>query len=382
MILIYRISIVIVLLSLPLTASSQMQISGLSDILFKNAEESDVTNLTFLGFSNFHSLRTRLFFDGTIDSDVYFFTQILVDNYNGFQLIAAYARFQNLSSAKLNLQVGLIPATIGSFAPRTYSDKNPLIGVPLLYNFHSALVPSSLGSSGTLAELSAAKDKRSKGGLPVIYDACWNTGIELYGSSGKLDYSFGILSGSVSKPTAEQTKEIPQITSHFVYNFEPGLKIGASAYYGPYLSDEMFYEGDILENTEFNSKDFINAGIGYELYFAKRYLEIFSEAYYSTWAYPGLPDLSSISGYFEFKYKIRPRWYIASRFGLSEPGEIETTPGLKQKWDYPVKRYEFGLGYKALRKMTVKLVTQINRFDQTDSFDNELIALQISSVFN
>ncbi|MCH9024829.1 MAG: hypothetical protein IH931_05785, partial [candidate division Zixibacteria bacterium] len=141
-----RISVVLALLFCSSSAFAQMQISGLSDILFKNAEESDVTNLTFLGFSNFHSLRTRLFFDGTIDRDVYFFAQILVDNFTGFQLYAAYARFQNLSGPKLNLQLGFIPTTIGSFAPRTYSDKNPLIGVPLLYNFHTALSPSSLGS--------------------------------------------------------------------------------------------------------------------------------------------------------------------------------------------------------------------------------------------
>jgi hypothetical protein len=359
-----------------------MRVSGLSDILFKNAEEKDVTNLTFLGFSNFHTLRTHLFFDGTIDSDVYFFAQILVDDFTGFQLYAAYARFQNLSGPKLNLQLGLIPATIGSFAPRTYSDKNPLIGVPLLYNFHTAIDPRSLGSSGTLAELSAAKDARSRGGLPVIYDACWNTGIEIYGSAGNLDYSFGILSGSVSKPTVDQTKEIPQFTSRFVYNVGPGFKFGASVYYGPYLFDKIFGEGDILENTQFRSRDFINAGIGYELYFAKRYLEIYSEAYYSTWEYPGLPDLDLISGYLEFKYKFRTRWYIAGRFGMSEPAEIETAPGISEKWDFPLKRYEFGLGYKALRKMTIKLVTQINRFDQIDSLDNQLIALQISSVVN
>jgi len=377
-----RISAVLALLICSSSAFAQMQISGLSDILFKNAEEEDVTNLTFLGFSNFHTLRTRLFFDGTIDRDIFFFAQILVDNSNGFQLYAAYARFQNLSGPKLNLQFGLIPLTIGSFAPRTYSDKNPLIGVPLLYNFHTAIEPRSLGSDGTLAELSAAKNARSRSGLPVIYDACWNTGIEIYGSTGKLDYSFGILSGSVSKPTAEQTKEIPQFTSHFVYNFGPGLKFGVSAYYGPYLYDDIFGEGDILDNANFKSSDFINSGIGYELYFAKRYLEIYSEAFYATWEYPGLPDLDLISGYFEFKFKFRTRWYIAGRFGLSEPGEIETVPGISEKWDYPLKRYEFGLGYKALRKMTIKLVTQINRFDQIDSFDNELIALQISSVFN
>jgi len=112
-----RISVVLALLFCSSSALAQLQVSGLSDILFKNAEENDVTNLTFLGFSNFHTLRTRLFFDGTIDKDVYFFTQILVDDFTGFQLYGAYTRFQNLSGPKLNLQLGFIPATIGSFLP-------------------------------------------------------------------------------------------------------------------------------------------------------------------------------------------------------------------------------------------------------------------------
>ena len=170
-----KISVVLALLFCTSSAFAQMQISGLSNILFKNAEESDVTNLTFRGLSNFHSLRTRLFFDGVVDRDVFIFVQVLIDNADAFQLYAAYARFQNLAGPKLNLQLGLIPSTIGSFDPRTYSDKNPLVGVPLLYNFHTALVPRTLESSGTLAELSAVNDTRNKRGLPVFYDACWIT---------------------------------------------------------------------------------------------------------------------------------------------------------------------------------------------------------------
>ena len=66
-----KISVVMTLLFCTSSAFAQMQISGLSNILLKNAEESDVTNLTFRGFSNFHSLRTRLFFDGMVDRSYY-----------------------------------------------------------------------------------------------------------------------------------------------------------------------------------------------------------------------------------------------------------------------------------------------------------------------
>ncbi len=365
---------------IPLNAVADVQVSGLADFVFRNSKEFDVTNNSFRDFSNFHTSRTRLFFDGNIGDNADLFAQILVDGY-GFQLYGAYARFSNLAGNHLHLNVGLIPPTVGSYAPRTYSDKNPLIGTPLLYNFHTALDPNELGAIGTFGELEEAKEERYDSGLPFIYDACWNSGVEFYGTAGKLDYSLGLLIGSVSKPMQQQDrKDVPQLTTHFTYNFSPGLKAGLSAFAGPYLSDALFDEPGAP--ADINANDFLNTGIGYEFYFSARYLEIYSEGFSVNWEYPGLPDLGSVAAYIEAKYKIQTRWYAAARFDLVEPGRIEVAPGVEEKWDNPLKRYEFGLGYKPMRGTTVKLVAQLNKFDIDQTFNSELVALQISALFN
>lgn len=367
-------------LTLMSRVNAQIQVSGLADIVYCNSDNDDVTNLTFRRFSNFHTTRVRLFFDGSVGENTDLFAQILIDN-NTFQLYGAYARFSNLAGAYLNLNIGYIPSTVGSYAPRTYSDKNPLIGTPLLYNFHSALNPGDLSSNPVVTDLLALRDARSPSGIPFIYDACWNTGLELYGSSGKLDYSLGLLTGSLGKPTQQQEKDIPQATVHFVYNFQPGLKAGVSAFLGPYMHDDMFPDYGTPAYT-IDPDDYLNGGIGYEFYWSGRHLEIYSETFYSYWEYPGLPKLKSSAGYIEAKYKFQPRWYAAARLGFVEPQDIEVSPGVNEKWDYPVKRYEIGLGYKPLRKATVKFVVQINRFDISDAFDSEIYAVQYSMPFN
>lgn len=298
--------ILLIFILLSAAARADVQVSGLADFVIRNSQEEDITNYTFRGFSNFHTMRTRLFFDGIVDDNTAFFTQILI-NLNTFQLYGAYAQFRNLSGNYLNLNVGIIPIPIGSFGPRTYSDKNPLIGTPLLYNFHTALNASELGGVGTVSELNNVKTNRTFYGVPIIYDACWSTGAEFYGTFGKLDYSLGFLYGSVSKPALLQTRDVPQVTTHLTYNFQPGLKLGMSAYIGPFLvEDDLEEYGVNTQNPDPN--DFLNSGAGYEFYFAKSLLEIYSEGYTVTWEYPGLPDLSALSGYIEAKYKFQTRW--------------------------------------------------------------------------
>lgn len=359
------------------TAAAQVQVSGLLDIVFRNAEEPDVVNLTFKNHSNFHTIRTRLFFDASLSEKSDLFVQLLTDQ-SSIVPYGAYLRVKRLFEKNLYLNIGYIPAPVGTYAARTYSDKNPLIGTPLLYNHHSNIVP---GRDEPIRNVEAFLEERSERyntGLPVIYDACWNTGLELYGSIEKFDYSFGILAGAVSLTSVEQKKEVPQFTIRLACNFSPGLVLGGSAFFGPYLSDQQF--ADLLPPGR-SFADYINAGAGYDLYFAHRMLEIHSETFYALWEYPYLPDLKVVAGYLEAKYKFAAGWYGAARFDFFEPSEIDNGDGGKEKWDYPLKRYEFGIGYKPSRNVTVKLVSQLNRFDINDYFDSNLYAIQISTGF-
>jgi hypothetical protein len=369
--------IAMMLVAVGTPAMAEVNVGGMADFVFKNSDNEDFTNITFKQHSPFHTLRTRLFFDATLSENSAAFVQLLTDN-NSVTIYGAYARFTDLAGKYLNLQVGYIPTPIGSFGARVYSDKNPLIGTPLLFNYHSNLVAYISDSMRSVEQLLDRRDTRYNLGLPVVYDACWNTGVEFYGSAGKLDYSVAMVSGAVSLPTLEQAKDIPQVTSKLNYYFNPGCMVGAAGFYGPYLSDKVY--GDVLPDGH-DYDEYINAGFGYDFYLAIRYLEIYSESYYAMWEHPYLPDLEVVSGYIEAKYKLAPGWYVAGRFDYFEPGTITTVSGGEEDWDYPVKRYEFGIGHHLNRQALLKLVTQLNRVDQTDDLDVDLYAMQLSVSF-
>ena len=110
--------------------------TGQLDIVIRNPDAKDNTNKSFAKYSNFDFVRARLFFDAQPAENVSVFFQLFTDN-KKIEIYAAYVRISLLEKS-LNLHVGLIPNTVGIWGPRTYSDKNPFIGVPLLHNYHTS----------------------------------------------------------------------------------------------------------------------------------------------------------------------------------------------------------------------------------------------------
>ncbi len=358
--------------------NSEVNVSGLFDIVFTNSDEADITNRTFRGFSNFHTSRTRIYFDSYINENMSGFAQILFDGYST-QLYGAYVKFTNLKGKSLNINLGLIPHPVGSFAPRTYSNKNPLIGKPLLYNMHTKINPLAGEAIRSNDDFLASNSVQPAMGMPIIYDACWNSGVDFYGYYKNLDYSFALVAGSMSKPIQQQEKNSPMATTHLTYNFSPGMKLGVSAYYGQYLYEKLFK--DTL-SVDKKVSDYLSGGVGYDFYFAKRRIEIYSELFYSYWEYPYLSEkLKAITGYAELKYTFYPSWYIAGRLGSYSSGKISNSFNAKVKWDTDVRRYEFGIGHKPDRNVVIKLVVQLNKFEGVSALDEEHFALQTSVMF-
>jgi hypothetical protein len=359
----------------PRPVLADVALSGLADVVFHNSGEEDITNVSFGGASPLQALRTRIFLDSHIEDDIAFFAQVLYAD-DEIGLYGAYARFSEIAGSPVNLHVGLIPTPVGTFAERTYSDKNPLVGTPLVHNHHTSLNPTQTQNS--VDDLLAARDVRDRMGLPVIYDNCWNTGVETFGQIGPIDWSFAAVSGSMTKPTREQMKQAPQGTGRIGWWGGPGLQVGASGWVGPYLWEDMagitFPEGK-------SSNDFLNAGAGGDLHVASRYVDVYSEAYWSRWKHPGLPVLTAVSGYLEAKYKFATRWYGAGRAEFFEPSEVTSGTGAVTTWDYPVRRLEYGLGFRPHRRVLTKLVAQHNRFVGSESFDSDHYLVQLSTAF-
>jgi hypothetical protein len=284
----------------------------------------------------------------------------------------------------LSVHLGLIPTTVGTYTERAYSDKNPLVGIPLVHNHHSALLADR--AQRTVSDLRETAIDRSRFGLPIIYDNCWNVGAEVYGSRGRFDYSVALLSGSLTKPTTTQVKDVPQVTTHLSWYQNAGFVVGVSGFLGPYLYDGLA-SLDVSDpagggpSAYADPLDYLNGGAGYDAYWSSRYWEFRSESFYAFWEHPSLPTLSAASGYLEGKYKITPGWYLAGRAGYFHPFEVTDENGDSQRWDYRVHRFEYGIGYRPTRRVTMKLVAQHNRFDGAPTLARDHYMMQVSTAF-
>jgi len=371
-------SIFLTLLGILLISSNvfaQYEVRGQLDVVMRNTSSDDYTNKTFKHYSNFDFVRTRLFFDSKVAEDATVFSQVLIDN-SSFQLYGAYLRLSGLAGPALNVHVGLIPNTVGTWGPRTYSNRNPLIGVPLMYIYHSALTLSDFQT--TPQEL---LEYRGAGytafGLPMMYDACWNTGVDFFGSVGMIDWSIAALSGAVSAPTIQREKNIPQFTAKLGFYFSPMFNVSVSGFAGPYIST---IPEEYAEASPGNANDYLNLGGGVSASYAAGYLQIFAEAFACRWEHPFLGNLDAFSAYIDGKCKLAPQWFVAGRaetirFSQLNPGE---TPGMID-WDYPLNKFEFGIGYDLNRAVTLKMVGQIVISPDENSLDDQTVAIQIAT---
>lgn len=370
------------------TATAQYQVSGQLDLVVRNNSAVDGSNKTFKGFSNFDFVRARIFFDAQPTENVSVFTQVLIDN-SVFQLYGAYVRLSKLGGKDINIHAGIIPNPVGLWGPRTYSNKNPLIGVPLMYLYHTALAPGKYQINND-----QLLESRGRGflkyGLPIMYDPCWNSGVEIFGAAGMIDWSVGALSGSVSAPTIEREKDLPQMTAKLGLYFSPVFSMQFSGFAGPYLDDissfETVYEyyPKITASHEAKgAEDFLNLGGGISAHYDYGMLEMFGEAFFSRWEHPVYDNLDAYSAYVDARYKLAPQWYLAGRvetirFSQYDFGSVNG----KQHWDYPLNRFELGVGYHFDEAVTLKVVTQIVRSSESAPLDDEMIAIQLTTTIH
>ncbi len=369
------IQLLICLFLLPVSLQAQYEITGQLDLLMRNTDANDYSNKTFKKFSNFDFVRTRIFFDAKVAENATVFSQVLIDN-SSFQLYGAYLRLSELAGPGVNLHVGLIPNTIGTWGPRTYSNQNPLIGVPLMYIYHTALTLSDF--QRTPEDLLAYRGNGNAAfGLPMMYDACWNTGVDFFGSIGMFDWSLAALSGAVSAPAIQREKEIPQFTGKLGLYFSPVFNLSFSGFAGPYIAEiPLEYAADAPDPVD----RYMNYGGGISASYAAGYLQLFAEAFACYWEHPFLGDLGAYSGYIDGKYKLAPQWYIAARAETLRFSEVNLGPGIGRiDWDYPLNKFEFGVGHNVNRAVTMKLVGQIVVSPDEDSLDDEIVALQIAT---
>lgn len=356
-------------------AQGSIQVRGLVDIVATDVRDDRHLNTVNTNDSNFDALRARLFVEGQRgQTSVYLQFLVSPESYNEFRFFGGYLMHRVLENRNIFLEAGLLPLHDGIWASHTYSNKNPLIGVPMAQywktTMHAFMVPTDLdqmlavrgqGQRGFVYADSNGVRGRSYSAAPIVYDNCWNYGAYSLGTLGRVEYAVGVTLGApAASVQGSDTNENLAWHAKVGYAFMPGVKLWLSGARGAYMNRIVApylpagkTVNDYYQNLLIVSGDF-----------QWWRLSMMGEAYFNHFDTPVRETgLSNESYYLQAVYSILPGWDLAVRYDRMKFEEVASSGGVVMPWDENIERWEGGLGYHVTRDLFVKGVVQTTRGD-------------------
>ncbi len=373
----------------PEMVENAVGVGGIVDVVHAEGSKPFLNNNT-LGDNDFNNIRTLLNVQFTHGEKLRADVEVLFDDASEdrIRLQGAFVTLFDLPDEKLNLMVGKIPNLFGNFAKREFSNVNPLIGQPLMRQYRTSLDWNNLWNNREQLILKRRRQDFGgdlpievlRGAAPTVYDARWDFGVEMFGSLAFFEYQLAVTEGSISNPTAG-ANDGKQFLGRVGINPAAGLRFGFSGAINPYLSRAD--DQRLLEAGK-GKGEFRQRAYGADVEASYRYLIVFSEFVRSEWDATVEEDqLDNWSWYVDAKYKVHPRFYVAGRYDMMMFGKIRNPDtGAKETWDYNVRRYEAGVGFRVTAEATLKFVAQWMDLDDDSGIKTKrTMAVQLSVPF-
>ncbi|OGG05642.1 MAG: hypothetical protein A3F83_04865 [Candidatus Glassbacteria bacterium RIFCSPLOWO2_12_FULL_58_11] len=364
------------LISLPQSAAAQIKFSALTTLGYTGLDRESKINGMFRGDDPFNPVRVTLFMEDWINPRLGVFIEFLWDqgaSHSGSdtkpRINGAYAVARPFDTDAFLLKIGMIPSSFGTWAPRTYADRNPLVGLPLAYHYRTPLK-----SSQVPLDVDELRTWRTNRGLPLAYDSCWDHGVEAFGFISWFEYSLALTKSSISSPAAYNNGGFQVLTRLGVKPLT-GLRLGVSLERGSYLD-----KGATGLPAGKKEEDAYQEAINFDFGYSYGHTQIYSELAKIWWESPNLEDdLTSTSWYVELKQVLFPGFYAAVRYNRFTYNSLTGSDGVSFDWGDNVTRVESGLGYTFTKGVLLKLDWQHNRIDTRPNVD--LLCTQLVLTF-
>jgi len=371
----------LVLLAIAISARAEgiIQMRGLIDIVAGDDTEYRNYNTLNTNDTNFDGLRARLFVEGARGAtSVYLQFLVSPESYSVYRFYGGYVMHRPFANHNVFLEAGQIPVNDGIWASHTYSNKNPLVGIPLSYYWKTTVnahnVPVNLDqmlalrgrgqyyisykdSTGTVRGVNYAAS-------PVLYDNCWNYGLYTLGTLGRVEFAGGVTLGTASAAVqGSDTNENLAVHGKLGYAFTPGIKLWLSATRGAYFDRAV---SKYLPAGK-TANDYYQNLVGISGDWKVWQLWFMGEYWWNHWDTPVRADgLDNQAYYVQAVYSFLPAWNLAVRYDAMRFNDVTSSTGVTMSWDAPVDRWETGVDYHVSRDLVIKGVTQFTRVDNGD----------------
>jgi len=307
------------------------------------------------------------------------------------RVYALFVRVQPWTTHAFNVQAGRVPPVFGAFGRQGYGSDNPLIGVPLAYQYQTTLRADAVPGNAT-----ALLDRRGNGwsfryqpaigaqyfapGLPLVASQQWDTGVQLHWgtNSSPVDVSVALTNGTLSYPRVDDNNGGKQIAGRVAFRPATGLVAGLSAARGAFLDREVT---DLLPSA-LRHDSFTQRAFGADAEYSRGYWLVRGETILSAWRVPPVDtrlndSLRAWASFIEARWRFDPRWYLAGRAEHLGFSTIDGPLGTRVTWDQPVTRLEAGVGYTIRRNVRAKISYQYNWRDAARVRREGLVGAQL-----
>ena len=328
--------------------------------------------------------------------------EVRVENDDGLRVSALYVRLRPWGDRPVAIQAGRIPPVFGAFSRYRYGSDNPLVSLPLPYQYLSTLrsdrVPPDADallsvrgrgwfvSYGLPPSTAGADAAYYDHGLPLVSTSRWDTGVQVHVNTDALEATAAVTVGSLSRPRVSDDNDGKQLVGRVVWRPTAAWAFGVSAARGEYLGREALGEPG---GSPSNVGPWIQRGLGLDVAFSSGHLRVRGEAISSAWRVPVLdsPEIASpleaTSGTLEVLYRLAPAIDVAARADYLTFSDIQGTlhGGHPTTWDADVTRLEIGGSYRLTRQLRLKVVYQHNWRYADERISDGFPAAQLSFWF-
>ncbi len=361
------------LAAFPPVTKAQIDLSGqMAVYVYKSAHSQGPREINH-GRPSF-GWQTDLFMDSYLTDHVAAQSTVRItdDQVINFDYVAI--TLADVTPLDLNIRAGKFDLPFGNLGDRRFPRRNPLFGLPLIYEYRTAL-PEYVTTSTELLT------SRGRGyGMRLLDLGMYDLGAMVYGSTGVIDYAFAVANGTVSTSSYGIENSNGDFDKILRLAVTPlvGLTFGGAYAQGAYLEQSVQATQRSLSVDAYQQR-----AAEADLAFSRGHAVFYAQGVYAAWQVPlenGEETLSASGYYVEGKYTLMPRLYVAVRLNGLFFNDVPLGQTVSP-WDYNVSEVEGGVGYFLDRDVLLKLVRRETRTHGGSMPNDNLTVLQLTVAY-